>query len=145
MVKGYQDHTSQDLADLLRGHGVNPTAQRIEIARLLVYRRIHLTAEDVFRLVNRDGAHVSKATVYNTLGVFAEKGLIREVVIDPTRVVYDSNTAPHHHFYNTETGELFDIEERTMSVAGLPPLPQGTEVEGVEVIVRLRSSADRVA
>ncbi|AWP22811.1 transcriptional repressor [Acidiferrobacter sp. SPIII_3] len=145
MVKGYQDHTSQDLADLLRGHGINPTAQRIEIARLLVYRRIHLTAEDVFRLVNRDGAHVSKATVYNTLGVFAEKGLIREVVIDPTRVVYDSNTAPHHHFYNTETGELFDIEERTMSVAGLPPLPQGTEVEGVEVIVRLRSSADRVA
>ncbi|WP_297390725.1 Fur family transcriptional regulator [Acidiferrobacter sp.] len=144
-MKGYQDHTSRDLADLLRTHGINPTVQRIEIARLLVYRRIHLTAEDVFRLVNRDGAHVSKATVYNTLGVFAEKGLIREVVIDPTRVVYDSNTSPHHHFYNTETGELFDIEERTMSVAGLPPLPQGTEVEGVEVIVRLRSSADRVA
>lgn len=144
-MKGYQDHTSQELADLLRGHGINPTAQRIEIARLLVYRRIHLAAEDVFRLVNCDGAHVSKATVYNTLGVFAKKGLIREVVIDPTRVVYDSNTAPHHHFYNTETGELFDIEGRTMSVEGLPPLPQGTEVEGVEVIVRLRPSADRVA
>lgn len=144
-MKGYQDHTSQEVAGLLRGHGINPTAQRIEIARLLVYRRVHLTAEDVFRLVNSDGAYVSKATVYNTLGVFADKGLIREVVIDPMRVVYDSNTAPHHHFYNTETGELFDIEERTMSVVGLPPLPQGTEVEGVEVIVRLRSSADHVA
>ncbi len=136
---------SQELADLLRERGINPTVQRVEIARLLVYRRTHLTAEDVFRLVNHDGAHVSKATVYNTLGVFAQKGLIREVVIDPTRVVYDSNTVPHHHFYNTETGELFDIEGQTMSVAGLPPLPQGTEVEGVEVIVRLRSSADRVA
>ena len=129
----------------MRDRGINPTAQRVEIARLLLYRRIHLTAEDVFRIVNRDGPHVSKATVYNTLGVFAEKGLIREVVIDPTRVVYDSNTVPHHHFYNVETGELFDIEEHTMSVAGLPPLPQGTEVEGVEVIVRLRPSADAVA
>ncbi len=144
-MKSYQDHTSQELADLLRDRGINPTAQRVEIARLLLYRRIHLTAEDVFRIVNRDGPHVSKATVYNTLGVFAEKGLIREVVIDPTRVVYDSNTVPHHHFYNVETGELFDIEEHTMSVAGLPPLPQGTEVEGVEVIVRLRPSADAVA
>ncbi len=141
-MRAFQDHTSQELADLLRDRGINPTAQRVDIARLLLYRRIHMAAEDVFRLVNRDGSHVSKATVYNTLGVFAEKGLIREVVIDPNRVVYDSNTVPHHHFYNVETGELFDIEEHTMSVDGLPPLPQGTEVEGVEVIVRLRRAAE---
>ena len=78
----------------MRDRGINPTAQRVDIARLLLYRRIHMAAEEVFRLVNSDGPHVSKATVYNTLGVFAEKGLIREVVIDPMRVVYDSNTAP---------------------------------------------------
>ncbi len=131
-----------DLAALLRSRGINPTSQRVEIARLMLSRRTHLAAEEVFRLVNRDETHVSKATVYNTLGVFAEKGLIREVVIDPSRLVYDSNTAPHHHFYNVETGELVDIESRTMAVEGIPPLPQGTEMDGVEVIVRLRSTAN---
>ncbi|MHB8255039.1 MAG: Fur family transcriptional regulator [Acidiferrobacter sp.] len=136
---GCDHHSSKELSDLLRDRGINPTTQRIEVARLMLHRKTHLAAEEVFRLVNRDGSHVSKATVYNTLGVFAKKGLIREVVIDPNRVVYDSNTTPHHHFYNTETGELVDIESRTMSVAGLPPLPLGTEMEGVEVIVRLRS------
>ncbi len=130
-----------DLAALLRSRGINPTSQRVEIARLMLSRRTHLAAEEVFRLVNRDETHVSKATVYNTLGVFAEKGLIREVVIDPSRLVYDSNTAPHHHFYNVETGELVDIESPTMAVEGIPPLPQGTEMDGVEVIVRLRSMA----
>ena len=135
-------HFGKDLAVLLRSYGINPTSQRIEIARLLLSRRTHLAAEEVFRLVNRDQTHVSKATVYNTLGVFAEKGLIREVAIDPSRLVYDSNTAPHHHFYNVETGELVDIESQTMAVEGIPPLPQGTEMDGVEVIVRLRSTAN---
>ena len=139
-MDGFGHHSSKELSDLLRGHGVNPTAQRMDIARLMLSRKTHLAADEVFRLVNLGGTHVSKATIYNTLGVFAEKGLIREVVIDPTRVVYDSNTAPHHHFYNVETGELTDIESHTMLVDGLPPLPQGTEMEGVEVVVRLRST-----
>lgn len=138
--KGMDVHSDHYVAQSLREHGINPTAQRVDIARLIVGHKTHLTAEDVFRAVNRDGAHVSKATVYNTLGVFAEKGLIREVVIDPSRVVYDSNTAPHHHFYHVETGELVDIEATEMSVDGLPPLPTGTEMAGVEVIVRLRSA-----
>lgn len=134
-------HSNEELAELLRGRGITPTVQRIDVARLLLRRKTHLTADEVFRLANQDGTHVSKATVYNTLGVLAKYGLIREVVIDPNRVVYDSNTAPHHHFFNVETGELVDIELSSMSVAGLPPLPHGTEMEGVEVIVRLRPVA----
>ena len=144
-MDGHGHYSGKELKDLLRSRGINPTTQRIDIARLMLHRKAHLAAEEVFRLVNRDEMHVSKATVYNTLGVFAEKGLIREVVIDPARVVYDSNTAPHHHFYNIETGELMDIESHTMSVGGLPPLPQGTEMEGVEVVVRLRSATSPVS
>ncbi len=136
------DQSPNGLATRLRERGINPTSQRIDIARLMLCGKVHLTADDVFRLVNQGAAHVSKATVYNTLGVFAAKGLIREVVIDPSRVVYDSNTEPHHHFYNVETGELLDIESPAMSVDGLPPLPKGTEMEGVEVIVRLKPASD---
>ncbi|NBR29717.1 MAG: transcriptional repressor, partial [Betaproteobacteria bacterium] len=65
--------------------------------------------------------------------------LIREVVAGAGRVFYDPNTAPHHHFYNVDTGELTDIDARAIEVSGLPPLPQGAVAEGVDVIVRIRS------
>ncbi len=134
------DIAHDDLIRILREHGINPTVQRIELARLMFGKKMHATAEDLFHRVNRDEVHVSKATVYNTLGAFAQRGLIREVIIDPTRTVYDSNMEPHHHFYNTETGELLDIDSHEMTVKGLPPLPSGTEMAGVEVIVKLRPS-----
>lgn len=127
-----------DVAGLLRRHGVNPTSQRVRITHLLFERRGHVSAEDVYRMVNNGERHVSKATVYNTLGLLAEKGVIREVIADPERVFYDPNTAPHHHFYNAATGELMDIEADQIEVSRLPPLPRGADLEGVDVIVRLR-------
>lgn len=122
----------------LRAHDINPTSQRIEIAQLLFSRCEHLSAEEVFSLVNGDVSRVSKATVYNTLGLFAERGLIREVIADPERVFYDPNTAPHHHFYDTTTGKLMDIPAEEVHISALPVLPDGMRMEGVEVIVRVR-------
>lgn len=122
----------------LRAHDINPTSQRIEIAQLLFSRCEHLSAEEVFSLVNGESARVSKATVYNTLGLFAERGLIREVIADPSRVFYDPNTAPHHHFYDTTTGKLMDIPAEEVKIGALPALPEGMRMEGVEVIVRVR-------
>lgn len=125
-------------ADQLRAHGINPTSQRIKIAQLLFSRREHLSAEEVFALVNGESARVSKATVYNTLGLFAARGLVREVIADPERVFYDPNTAPHHHFYDTTTGKLMDIPAEEVQISALPALPEGMRMEGVEVIVRVR-------
>jgi Fur family iron response transcriptional regulator len=88
--------------------------------------------------VNARHAETSKATVYNTLKLFLERGLIRELIVDPDRVFYDPNTTPHHHFYDVVTGELTDIPAEGVRVEGLPPLPPGTVAEGVEVIVRTR-------
>ncbi len=139
-----QQHTNNypetDVASLLRQHGIQPTAQRTQITRLLRERCTHLSAEDVFKLVNAEQQQVSKATVYNTLGLLAEKGVIREVLADPTRIFYDPNTAPHHHFFDVTTGELKDIDADQIQVMGLPPLPAGTQLEGVDVIVRLRQA-----
>ncbi len=81
---------------------------------------------------------VSKATVHNTLRLFAEKGLIREVFIDPAKVFYDSNTGPHHHFFNVDSGALTDIEPDELHIPDLPDLPQGTTAEEVDVIIRVR-------
>jgi Fur family iron response transcriptional regulator len=129
---------------LLQAQGVKPTRQRTDIALILLERPQHLSADQVLARVSARGGRVSKATVYNTLGLFAARGLVREVVVDPTRVFYDSNTAPHHHLYDVDTGLLQDIAITGVSVGELPELPPGAVVQGVEVIVRVRyGSGDR--
>ena len=128
-----------DIVSLLRNHGINPTSQRVLIARVLFTRCAHLSAEDVYQLVNVDSHRVSKATVYNTLGLLASKGVVREVIADPTRIFYDPNTQPHHHFFDVTTGELTDISAEQIQVSGLPSLPHGAQLEGVDVIVRMRA------
>lgn len=123
---------------LLRQHGITPTPQRVAIGRLLLARAQHLSADQLLEAVNRGEPRVSKATVYNTLGLFLRKGLVRAVVVDPTKVFYDSNTRSHHHFYDIKTGALIDIEETEIGIPALPNLPNGTTIESVEIIVRLR-------
>ena len=128
-----------DVSALMQEHGITPTLQRVEIAQILFAKPQHLSAEDVLTLVNKTAINVSKATVYNTLGLFAKEGLIREVIVDPSKVFYDPTTVPHHHFYNVDTGCLMDIDAETVVLERLPELPQGTTAAGVEVIIRIRS------
>ena len=132
--------TLNEIAVLLRARGINPTSQRVEIAQLLFSRHEHLSADEVFLLVNGESARVSKATVYNTLGLFAECGLIREVIADPARVFYDPNTVPHHHFYDSTTGKLMDIPAEEVQISALPAVPEGMRLESVEVIFHVRST-----
>lgn len=127
---------------LLRRHGITPTPQRVSIARILLARAQHLSADQLLEAVNRSEPRVSKATVYNTLGLFLRKGLVRVVVIDPSKVFYDSNTRCHHHFYDIHSGTLIDIEESEIGTPALPNLPHGSTVESVEIIVRLRMQSE---
>jgi Fur family transcriptional regulator, iron response regulator len=135
-----KSYSTDEITGLLREHGINTTSQRLEIARAMFSRGGHFSAEDVFALVNDPEPHVSKATVYNTLGLFAENGLIHPVIVDPAKVFYDANTAPHYHFYDVGTGMLSDISAHDVQITGLPPLPEGMRMEGVDVIVRVRHS-----
>ena len=127
-----------DVGALMLEHGITPTPQRLEIAQVLFARAQHLSAEQVLSKVNEERVHVSKATVYNTLGLFARKSLIREVIVDPAKVFYDPTTEPHHHFYNMDTGSLIDIDADAVELQRLPELPQGTTAAGVDVIIRVR-------
>jgi Fur family iron response transcriptional regulator len=128
----------KEVVRLLIAHGITPTQQRIDIASVLLDRPQHLSADQVLALVNDQRSAVSKATVYNTLGLFALKGLVREVFVDPNKVFYDSNTAPHHHFYNVATGELQDVDAAQLGIERLPEPPGGTVYECVDVIIRVR-------
>jgi len=127
------------VATLLEEHGILPTQQRIDIAHLLFQRAQHLAAEQVLAQVNAAYGHVSKATVYNTLGLFVRRGLVREVLIEPGRTFYDSNTHDHHHVFNVDTGELTDIPANSVRIEGDPGIPADAEVEGMDLVIRVRS------
>lgn len=127
----------------LKKAGVTPTQQRVEIGQILFARAQHLSADQVLNIVNQAGPLVSKATIYNTLGLFAKKGLVKEVIVDPSKVFYDTNTTEHHHFYAVDSGELMDIEDESLRLDSMPTLPAGTQAEGVDIIIRVRSSGNQ--
>lgn len=132
-------YSRHELISLLRKHGIAPTHQRLEIANVLFSRCEHLAADQILALVNERHAETSKATVYNTLNLFRDCGLVREVIVDPKRVFYDPNTQPHHHLYNVDSGEITDIPAEDLAVTGLPELPPGMVAEGVDIVVRIRT------
>lgn len=123
---------------LLIKHDIAPTRQRRLIGEILFERHQHLSADEVLHLVKQKSKGVAKATIYNTLGLFVGKGLIREVVVDPSKLYFDTNNQPHHHFYNVITGELQDIAADQLETVHPPGLPKGTELDKVDIIFHIQ-------
>jgi Fur family iron response transcriptional regulator len=124
----------------LRAVGLRPTRQRVALARILFDRGPrHITAETLHAEASRARIRVSLATVYNALHQFVDRGLLREVMVDPGRSYFDTNVADHHHFYDPDAARLTDIPLPDVVVARIPPPPAGTEVGRVDVVIRLRA------
>ena len=123
----------------LRAVGLRPTRQRLALARLLIESGDrHITAEQLHGEAAGADIRVSLATVYNTLHQFTEAGLLREVVVEPGRSYFDTNTTDHHHFFCEANGRLQDIPGEIVVVSGFPLPPLGTEICRVDVIIRVR-------
>jgi Fur family iron response transcriptional regulator len=125
----------------LKAAGLRPTRQRLALAGLL-FRQTdrHVSAEALHDEAIADGVRVSLATVYNTLHQFTEAGLLRQVVVEPARSYFDTNTGDHQHFYSEDDGSLIDIPGESIAVSGVPAPPEGTQVERVDVVIRIRRS-----
>jgi Fur family iron response transcriptional regulator len=128
------------ISKLLIEHGLQVTAQRLDIAEYVLRKPQHVSAEQILEAMRDRGSRVSKATVYNTMNLFSKRGLVRTVEVDPERIYYDSTAEPHHHFFNVDTGELIDIPNDQIRLAMDTKLPAGTEQDGIEVIIRIRSA-----
>lgn len=135
------DRSYSSIIEQLRNANLRPTRQRMGLGRLLFSgdQQRHITADQLHLEAENAGLSVSLATVYNTLHQFCEAGLLREVVVDPGRSYFDTNTGSHHHFFNVERGELTDIPAELINVASLPGPPLGTQIDRVDIVVRVRN------
>ncbi|MBL6934875.1 MAG: transcriptional repressor [Alphaproteobacteria bacterium] len=124
--------------DRLRNAGLRPTRQRLALAKLLFENGDrHITAEDLHSEARNAGVSVSLATVYNTLHQFTQTELLREVVVESGRAYFDTNTTQHSHFFFEKSGRLMDIPADAIEISQLPSAPDGAEISGIDVTVRI--------
>ena len=124
----------------LKAAGLRPTRQRVQLLRVLeAGGHRHLTADELHAQARAAGVDVPLATIYNALNQFTRGGLLREVVVEPGRSYFDTNTGDHHHFYFETEGRLQDIPAEQVSLAALPAAPSGMRVSRVDVVVRVTS------
>jgi Fe2+ or Zn2+ uptake regulation protein len=126
---------ARDESSVLRAHGINPSAQRVAVAQYVLHTEEHPSADEVWNRVTQRFPHVSRATVYNTLNLFVEKGLIRQFVLTEGRVVFDSKTEDHHHFVDEESGEIHDVPWEAVKISSVPKL-DGFEVREYQLVMR---------
>jgi Fe2+ or Zn2+ uptake regulation protein len=104
------DATDQPLIDLLRSRGHRVTPQRLVIHRLLRRRDSHLTADQVREAVTHDLPGTSAPTVYATLDLLAELGLVRRIDAGTGATLYDARMQPHHHTVCRRCGAIEDLD-----------------------------------
>lgn len=125
----------RDIVALLREHEIQPSAQRVAVAEYVLETEEHPSADSVWARVKTTFPMLSRATTYNTLNLFVEKGLLRELVLAEGRVVFDPNVEAHHHFIDDESGAIHDIPWSAIQVKNIDGL-KGYDVREYQVVMR---------
>jgi len=131
-----------DIFTKLRTSGLRPTKQRVEIARFLFEREktFHFTVESLNNLLEKKTAFkFALATIYNTVHAFKNAGHLSEVEVKGNKTYFDTNVSNHHHFYDSETSELIDIDASEVIIQKIPKAPNGKKIKNVEVFINLKN------
>jgi Fur family iron response transcriptional regulator len=124
-----------DLGTILREHGIQPSAQRVAVADYVLRTDEHPSADLVFRRVREKFPWISRATVYNTLNLFADKGLLRRLTIAEDSVIFDPRTETHHHFIDEQSGAIHDVPWDRVQVCNIDTLGE-FNVHDYQVVMR---------
>ena len=100
------------LRSILKKNGVQVTKQRLEVYQILKELNTHVTAEDILKVLKRQGNSMTVATVYNILNLFEQKGLIMRVGTAGEPVIYDINTYGHVHVCDCDTRHVRDYPDK---------------------------------
>jgi Fur family iron response transcriptional regulator len=128
----------QETIDSLTRAGIQPSAQRLAVAEYVLYTEDHPSADQVFSRAKRALPMLSRATVYNTLNLFCDKGLLRQLVLAEGKVAFDPNLERHHHFVDESTGRIHDIPWTALDVKRVERL-QGFDVRDYQVVLTGRA------
>jgi Fur family iron response transcriptional regulator len=120
---------------ILRDHGIQPSAQRVAVAGYVLHTAEHPSADLVWKRVRERFPWISRATVYNTLHLFVEKGLLQRLTIAEDSVVFDPVTETHHHFIDETTGAIHDVPWEKVQVCNVDSLA-GFDVHDYQVVMR---------
>lgn len=127
----------KDAISILRQCDIQPTPQRIAVVEYVLRSNSHPSADDVLSYARKKCPTISRATVYNTLNLLVERGLIGMQTIREGAVVFDPNIERHHHFVDSETGDIYDIPWDQLEVKGKEKL-RDFEIDEFQVILRGR-------
>ena len=131
-----------DIFKKLRSSGLRPTKQRVEIAKFLFEREktFHFTVESLNKLLaKKTTSKFALATIYNTVHAFKDAGHLNEVEVRGKKSYFDTNVSEHHHFYDSETSELIDIDANDVVIQKIPKAPNGKKIKNIEVFINLKN------
>ena len=131
-----------DIFNKLRSSGLRPTKQRVERAKFLFEREktFHFTVESLNKLLTKKSiSKIALATIYNTVHAFKAAGHLSEVEVRGNKTYFDTNVSNHHHFYDSETSELIDIDANDIVIQKIPKAPNGKKIRNVEVFINLKN------
>ena len=131
-----------EFIDKLRSSGLRPTKQRLKICEVLFNREktFHFTINDLVKMISEEmNEKISLATVYNTVHAFEKKGYLKEISINSDKSYFDTNTSAHHHFYDEDTHELIDCDEKDIDPVNIKKNITGKKINSVEVLVKVAS------
>lgn len=132
-MKERQHISDSAIATMIHEAGLRPSVQRISILSYISNSGRHPSAEEIFQELQSSMPTLSRATVYNSLHILAEKKLIRQVDIEPDMVRYDfALYAPHAHFKCLRCGRIIDL---TRDIDSTPILP-GYKIDSVDVFYK---------
>jgi Fe2+ or Zn2+ uptake regulation protein len=129
-------------ATILEEHGIKPSAQRVAVAEFVLHTDVHPSADEVWSRVRERFPMVSRATVYNTLNLFVERGLVRQLTLTGGRVVFDPKVERHHHFIDERTGRIYDVPWDALDVSRVDEI-EGFDIESYQVVLRGKKKPGR--
>ena len=135
---------NQDFINKLRNSGLRPTKQRIKICEALfnTEKTFHFTASDLAKMMQKNfNEKFSLATVYNTLHAFKKKGYVKEISLGNDKSYFDTNISSHHHFYDTKTNELIDIDSSKIELKNIPNPPKGKSIKEIDVVINVENDS----
>ncbi len=127
------DNNKMRMLKLLTDAGIKPSAQRIAILEYISSSKIHPTVEDIYSFLVRDNPTLSRTTVFSSVKLLAEKGLVNDINLSSDSTRYDSaDYEPHAHFMCRICRRIFDVPLDMSSV----PVPADYQCDNVNVFFK---------